>query len=170
MLHAFVCASSTLLLVLRPGNMSFLLTILAFFSSPPTSRDFAGFTRSPFRRSNQTTSNRMFGHEGASMCTTQDSPSYHMMAGCESDGGFFAFVCFTGVGVLRGASETSSSRWPDVCVLLGSVAVGCTTSRRWRAFLHVPSKAFGATAFKLQSTAKKSVTASTMHSLPASYP
>lgn len=82
--------------------MSFLLTILAF-PYPPISRDFAGFTRSPFRRSNQTTSNRMFGHEGASMCTAQDSPSYHMMAGCESDGGFFALMCIPGIAVLRGA-------------------------------------------------------------------
>lgn len=50
-----------------------------------------GYSNSPSgpSMSSQTTTSRMFGHGGATMggSPMQDSPSYHMMAGCESDGG-----------------------------------------------------------------------------------
>ncbi|CAN0137444.1 unnamed protein product [Laminaria digitata] len=45
-----------------------------------------GYGRSPSGRSGQSTAGRMLGRGGASMGSPQDSPSYTMMAGCESDG------------------------------------------------------------------------------------
>lgn len=49
----------------------------------------AGFSDSPSGRSNETATSRMFGPGGTNMrgSPMQDSPSYHMMASCESDGG-----------------------------------------------------------------------------------
>eukprot|EP00904_Undaria_pinnatifida_P009688 jgi/Undpi1/584/HiC_scaffold_10.g04048.m1 len=45
-----------------------------------------GYGRSPSGRSGQSTTGRMLGRGGTSVGSPQESPSYTMMAGCESDG------------------------------------------------------------------------------------